>query len=267
MIAAVVNAAVVILGAVIGLLLGGKIREELMGTLVAGLGISVVVIGITSAVETSNIIIVIVSIVLGTVLGELLRIEDRLDGLGSWIKGRLGKHGGAHFTEGFVTASLLFCVGSMAIMGSFDAGLRGDYQTIFAKSALDGVMAVTFAATMGLGVAFSSLPVLVYQGALTLLASRGAVPLRAGGDGDERRGRYFAHWHGNQYLRALAQADQGGQYAARHGAPGGLVRRGGAFLTVEQFAQFSAGEKSKSFLHFQLLFRRISCIIEDTIFC
>ena len=89
MIAAIVNAAVVILGAVIGLLLGGKIREELMGTLVAGLGISVVVIGITSAVETSNIIIVIVSIVLGTVLGELLRIEDRLDGLGSWIKGRL----------------------------------------------------------------------------------------------------------------------------------------------------------------------------------
>lgn len=172
MIAAVVNAAVVILGAIIGLLLGGKIREELMGTLVAGLGIFVVVIGITSAVETSNIIIVIVSIVLGTVLGELLRIEDRLDGLGSWIKGRLGKHGGAHFTEGFVTASLLFCVGSMAIMGSFDAGLRGgDYQTIFAKSALDGVMAVTFAATMGLGVAFSSLPVLVYQGALTLLAS------------------------------------------------------------------------------------------------
>ena len=171
MIAAIVNAAVVILGAVIGLLLGGKIREELMGTLVAGLGISVVVIGITSAVETSNIIIVIVSIVLGTVLGELLRIEDRLDGLGSWIKGRLGKHGGAHFTEGFVTASLLFCVGSMAIMGSFDAGLRGDYQTIFAKSALDGVMAVTFAATMGLGVAFSSLPVLVYQGALTLLTS------------------------------------------------------------------------------------------------
>ena len=171
MIAAIVNAAVVTLGAVIGLLLGGKIREELMGTLVAGLGISVMVIGITSAIETSNILIVILCIALGTVLGELLRIEDRLDSLGDWLKARLGRHGGSRFTEGFVTASLLFCVGSMAIMGSFDAGLRGDYQTIFAKSALDGVMAVTFAATMGVGVLFSGATVLLYQGALTLLAA------------------------------------------------------------------------------------------------
>ena len=151
MIAAVVNAVVVVLGGLIGLLFGGRLQEAHTKTIVAGLGICVMVIGITSAIETSNILIVILCIALGTVLGELLRIEDRLDS--------------------FVTASLLFCVGSMAIMGSFDAGLRGDYQTIFAKSALDGVMAVTFAATMGVGVLFSGATVLLYQGALTLLAA------------------------------------------------------------------------------------------------
>ena len=86
------------------------------------------------------------------------------------MKKRASKGNNSRFTEGFVTASLLFCVGSMSIMGSFDAGLRSDYSTIFAKSALDGIMAVTFGATMGLGVLFSALTILVYQGALTLLA-------------------------------------------------------------------------------------------------
>lgn len=171
MIAAVVNAAVVVLGGLLGLIFGGRLKESHTKTIVAGLGICVMVIGITSAIETTNILIVILCIALGTVFGELLRIEDRLDNLGDWLKARLGRHGGSRFTEGFVTASLLFCVGSMAIMGSFDAGLRGDYQTIFAKSALDGVMAVTFAATMGVGVLFSGASVLLYQGALTLLAA------------------------------------------------------------------------------------------------
>ena len=104
------------------------------------------------------------------IIGELLKIEQRLDSLGDWLKARVAKKGGGRFTEGFVTASLLFCVGSMAIMGSFDAGLRADYTTIFTKSALDTVMAVTFGATMGIGVMFSGLTILVYQGALTLLA-------------------------------------------------------------------------------------------------
>ena len=171
MIAAVVNAVVVILGGLVGLLLGGKLQERHTRTIVAALGISTMVIGITGAIGTSNILIVIVCLVLGTILGELMKIEQRLDSLGNWLKSKVAKNGGGRFTEGFVTASLLFCVGSMAIMGSFDAGLRGDYTTIFAKSALDCVMAVTFAATMGLGVLFSSAAVLIYQGALTLLAA------------------------------------------------------------------------------------------------
>lgn len=170
MIAAVVNAIVVVLGGLLGLLFGGKLKEVHTETIVNALGICTIVIGVTSAIVTSNILIVIICLVIGTIIGELLKIEHRLDSLGDWLKSKVSKNGGGRFTEGFVTASLLFCVGSMAIMGSFDAGLRGDYNTIFAKSALDCVMAVTFAATMGVGVLFSGATVLVYQGALTLLA-------------------------------------------------------------------------------------------------
>lgn len=171
MIAAIVNAVVVILGGLLGLLLGGRLKEKHTKTIVMALGICTMVIGITSAITTTNILIVIICLVIGTILGELLKIEHRLDTLGDWLKSKVAKNGGGRFTEGFVTASLLFCVGSMAIMGSFDAGLRGDYNTIFAKSALDCVMAVTFAATMGVGVLFSGATVLIYQGALTLLAA------------------------------------------------------------------------------------------------
>lgn len=170
MIAAIVNAVVVVLGGLLGLLLGGRLKENHTKTIVMALGICTMVIGITGAIATSNILIVIICLVIGTILGELLKIEQRLDTLGDWLKSKVAKKGGGRFTEGFVTASLLFCVGSMAIMGSFDAGLRGDYNTIFAKSALDCVMAVTFAATMGVGVLFSGASVLIYQGALTLLA-------------------------------------------------------------------------------------------------
>lgn len=170
MIAAVVNAVVVVLGGLLGLLLGGRLKEEHTQTIINALGICTMVIGVTSAITTSNILIVIICLVIGTIIGEALKIEHRLDSLGDWLKAKVAKNGGGRFTEGFVTASLLFCVGSMAIMGSFDAGLRGDYNTIFAKSALDTVMAVTFAATMGVGVLFSGASVLIYQGALTLLA-------------------------------------------------------------------------------------------------
>ena len=232
MIAAAVNAVVVALGALLGLAFGGRLREEHTGTIVAGLGICVVVIGITSAIVTANILIVIVSMVLGTILGELLKIEARLDTLGDCLKARLGRHGGSRFTEGFVTASLLFCVGSMAIMGSFDAGLRGDYQTIFAKSALDGVMAG---------------------------GGRGAVFVRGRGGGDERRGRRAADRHRNQYPGPGAQAAQGGQYASGHGAAGDLVLDCGTpgWVTKRTIFQWGGIEKfspipvafSTEFLH------------------
>lgn len=170
MLAVFVNAATVILGSLLGILFHNRLKEQHTKTIVACMGICAMVMGVNEAITTSNILIVIVCLVAGTVIGELLKLEQRLDGAGDWLKERVAKKNGGRFTEGFVTASLLFCVGSMSIMGSFDAGLRGDYDIIFAKSVMDGIMSVTFAATMGIGVAFSAITILLYQGALTLLA-------------------------------------------------------------------------------------------------
>ena len=170
MIAVIVNTVAILVGGFLGLLFGNKIKQDYSKTIMCGLGICTMVIGITGAITTENILLVILCLVIGTILGEWLNIEKRLDSAGDWLKKRVAKNGGGRFTEGFVTASLLFCVGSMAVMGSLDAGIRGDYSTIFTKSILDGVMSVTFAATMGVGVLFSALSIFVYQGALTLLA-------------------------------------------------------------------------------------------------
>ena len=171
MIASIVNAAAVIVGSLLGILFGGKVRREHMDTIAQGLGIVVLVIGIGPAIATNNILTVIICLVVGTILGEFLDIERRLDRLGEALKARFARGSGGSFTQGFVTASLLMCIGSMAVMGSLDAGIRHDYSILFSKSVIDGVMAVTFAAAMGIGVAFAALPLFVYQGALTLLAS------------------------------------------------------------------------------------------------
>lgn len=170
MIASIVNAAAIVAGSLLGLLFGGKISEARTATIVQGLSIIVLVIGITPAVQTENVLCMILCTVVGTILGEALDLERRLDALGNALKARFGRNSGG-FTEGFVTSSLLMCVGSMAVMGSLEAGIHGNYAILFSKSVIDGVMAITFAATMGVGVAFAALPVLVYQGAITLLST------------------------------------------------------------------------------------------------
>ena len=170
MLAVFVNALTVILGSTLGVLLNKHLKEEYTKTVIACMGICTMVIGVTGAIATSNIIIVVVCLVAGTVLGELVKLESRLDSVGDWLKKKLPQKGNGQFTEGFVSASLLFCIGSMSIMGSFEAGLEGNYDISFAKSAMDGIISVTFAATMGIGVAFSALTIIAYQGGLTLLA-------------------------------------------------------------------------------------------------
>lgn len=172
MIATVVNAVAVVLGSFIGLLAKNGIKEKYARTITAGLALCVMVIGIMSAVLTANILIVIVSIVIGIIIGELLDIEGRLERLGIRLKSRFGgKAENSRFTEGFVSASLLFCVGSMAIMGSLEAGINNNYSVIFSKSVIDAVTSVTLAAAMGIGVMISAAAVLIYQGAITLLAA------------------------------------------------------------------------------------------------
>lgn len=168
-----VNCGLIILGSFLGVLLRNHISARFSAIVTQGLGLCVLAIGFISALKTEDTLCVIVCMVLGCLLGEALRIETRLDRFGDFLKDKLMRDSSANsrFTEGFVTASVLFCVGAMAVIGSIDAGVKGDYTLIASKSVIDGVSALTFAAVMGIGVLFAFLPVLIYQGGLTLLAS------------------------------------------------------------------------------------------------
>lgn len=173
MIAVFVNALAVLLGSFTGILFAGKIKEKYVNALVTALALVTLLIGVQSAVGTADMLCVIVCMAVGVLLGEALRIDDGIEHAGDWLKRRVlrGKAAESRFTEGFVSACILFCVGSMTIMGSIQAGVNGDYSILFAKSALDLVSSMAFATAMGVGVAFSAAFVLVFQGALTLLAT------------------------------------------------------------------------------------------------
>ena len=136
-----------------------------------GIGLSVIVIGLSMALKTENIIITILSLVLGGIIGEVLQIEERLEDLGKWIETKLGRGSTGDFTKAFVTASLVYCIGAMAVMGALESGLTGKDDILYAKSTLDGISSVIFASSLGIGVAFSALPVLIYQGLITFAAT------------------------------------------------------------------------------------------------
>lgn len=171
MIATVINAALILLGSALGLIFKNRISQRFSVIVTHALGLCVLGIGISSMVGTQNTLCVIVCMVLGTLLGEGIDIEKRMDSAGEALRRRLIKDSGENrFVEGFVTASVLFCVGAMAINGSLEAGLNHNYSILISKGVIDGVTSITFAAAMGVGVAFSVLPLVVYQGALTLLA-------------------------------------------------------------------------------------------------
>ena len=143
-----------------------------MSILTHALGLCVLVIGVSNAIGTENMLCVIVCMVVGTVIGHAIDIEGRLERGGDLLRARIVKgEGNSRFTEGFVNSSLLFCVGAMAITGSMEAGLNRNYEIIVSKGVIDGVTAISFAAAMGIGVLFSVIPVLIYQGALTLMAA------------------------------------------------------------------------------------------------
>lgn len=134
------------------------------------MGLAVILVGVKAALKTDALLIVIISLGLGSLIGEFLRIEDRLEQMGNLLEQRFSQHGDG-FSKGFVTTSLLFCVGAMAIVGSLESGLNGNHQTLFAKSIIDGITAIVFASTMGFGVIFSALSVFIYQGIITLSAA------------------------------------------------------------------------------------------------
>ena len=175
MIGAIVNTLAAIVGGLLGSLLKKGIPERFADLVQKGLALCVLYIGIKGSLVGTNTLVTILSLVLGAILGELLNIDGAIERLGAWAQRKLSK-GGSRLGEGFVTASLLFCVGSMAVVGSLQSGLTGNHETIFTKSMLDFVSAIILASTLGLGVCLSGIFVLVYQGAIVLLA-RWAAPI------------------------------------------------------------------------------------------
>lgn len=172
MIATIVNVVLVLLGSILGLVFKNRISSRFSATLTSALGLCVMGIGVTSMIGTNDTLCVIVCMVAGTLLGEALRIEDRLEGIGDVLRHRLLRQGGSsRFVEGFVNATVLFCVGAMAINGSMEAGMNQNYDILISKGVIDGVTSITFAAAMGIGVAFSVVPLFLYQGGLTLIFS------------------------------------------------------------------------------------------------
>ena len=180
MLATVINVALVLLGSALGLAFKNRISPRFASILTCALGLCVLGIGISGMIGTADTLCVIVCMVAGTLLGEALNIEKRIDGLGDLLRRRLIRgEGSSRFAEGFVNASVLFCVGAMAINGSMQAGMLGRYDILISKGVIDGVTAITFAAAMGVGVAFSAVPLFLYQGGLTLifaLAGQGMDP-------------------------------------------------------------------------------------------
>ncbi len=179
MIAVFVNCIAIIIGSLIGIIFSKRISDNLSRVVQTGAGVVTMVIGIEMALAYENIIFLAMAIIAGGILGSWMDIDGKIlllgDALGKLVlrkKNSQGQQdqGTSNFAYGFLNASVLFCVGAMAILGSIKAGIDGDYTIIFTKSVLDGFMAIVFAAALGIGTAFSALSVLVYQGALTLLS-------------------------------------------------------------------------------------------------
>jgi len=175
MIGTLINVGTIILGSFIGLLIGTRLSDKLRGTIIAGLGLFTLGYGLMTFIETSNPLIPLGGLLIGALLGEWWHIEEGLEKLGVALKKVIlkkesGIEGQSRFVEGFITASLVFVIGPIAILGSIQDGLAGDYDMLTIKAILDGFASIAFASSLGIGVAFSALTIIVYQGAITLLA-------------------------------------------------------------------------------------------------
>jgi len=169
MLGTIVNTGTVVGGALIGVLIHSRMPERITKTTFQGIGLFTLYIGFTMAMKTQNVLVMVFSIVLGAIFGELLNLEARMEKVSEWGKRKVGSKNDK-FTEGFVTAFMLFCMGSMTILGSIEEGLGGEPTLLLAKSFLDGFGAVALASSLGIGVLFSAVPLFFYQGGLTLLA-------------------------------------------------------------------------------------------------
>lgn len=165
----IANAVAVLVGGLLGLLIGKRMPEHIGQAIIKALSLGVITIGLMNAFTEANILVVLISLAIGTGIGEMINIEKNLEKMTHAVERRFIK-GSGNFTKGFVTTTLMYCVGSMAIMGALEGGLSNQHQTLYAKSVIDGIVSIIFAATLGIGVVFSSISVLLYQGSIALLA-------------------------------------------------------------------------------------------------
>ncbi|MEW6274082.1 MAG: DUF554 domain-containing protein [Bacillota bacterium] len=170
MLGTLINVAAIGAGAIAGTLLKKGLPERISKTILQGISLTVILIGIQMALQTKNPLVAIASMAVGGLAGAGLRLEDRLEALGKRVEARFHGNGKGDFARAFVTATLVFCVGAMAIMGAIEDGLTGHPRTLIAKSMLDGIASLVFASTMGIGVLFSAIPVFLYQGGITMAA-------------------------------------------------------------------------------------------------
>ncbi len=169
MLGTIVNCLAIIGGSLLGLCFKNGIPDKYNQTVMHAIALSVVLVGIKMALGCDDILVIIISLVIGALIGEWVGIENYLERLAQFLGSKFSKNSGT-FSTGFVTASLLFCVGSMAVVGSLESGFRGNHTILFAKSTIDGITSVVLSSSLGLGVLFSVLPVLLYQGSITILA-------------------------------------------------------------------------------------------------
>ncbi|MBB6478506.1 DUF554 domain-containing protein [Spirochaeta isovalerica] len=169
MIGTIVNSGAIIVGGTIGLLLKSRSPRKLTAIAFQGIGLFTISLGIMMAIKANNILFMIFSIILGGITGELLKIDQAMDRMGEKLK-RIARSESSHFAEGMVTAFLLFCMGSMTVLGAIEEGLGGYPNLLYAKSVLDGIASIALASTLGVGVLFSIIPLIIFQGGLTLFA-------------------------------------------------------------------------------------------------
>lgn len=172
----IINVAAILIGGTIGLIFGSRIPERFKHTVIAGMGLFTAAMGLQMFFKSENQLIVLGALIIGAMLGEWIGIEDWLQALGETLEKRFSQDtemgASSRFVRGFMVASLLFCIGPMAILGSIQDGLTGDYNLLAVKSTLDGFASIAFASTLGIGVMFSSVIILIYQGGISLLAGQ-----------------------------------------------------------------------------------------------
>ncbi len=170
MLGPIVNAISIVLCALLGRFALKGLPNRFETIIKTAIGLSIIYLGIAGAMDNERVMLLIFSMVIGSAIGEVLDIDKAMNNLGMWTEKRIGMKEG-NFAKGFVSASILFCTGSMAIVGGLNSGLMGNHEMLFAKSILDGVISIVFASSMGLGVAFSAVPVLLYEGGIALGAN------------------------------------------------------------------------------------------------